>query len=139
MIKHSVGILLHGYYKLFNLVLECGTFPEIWCEGLITPILKSGSKSDTNNYIQRNLRHKLFEQVLLYYSNERLKHHVKENNLIHQSQIVFQSGHRTSDHILTLKTLLDKKMNTNRNDKVYACFVDFKIAFDAQSGMKVYS
>ena len=56
---------------------------------------------------------------------------MKENHLIHQSQIGFQSGHRTADHILTLKTLLDKKMNTNRNDKVYACFIDFKKAFDS--------
>ena len=130
MIKHSVGILLHGYYKLFNLVLEYGTFPEIWCEGLITPIFKSGDKSDTNNYrgiCVTSCLNKFFCTIL----NERLKHYVKENDLIHQSQIGFQSGHRTADHILTIKTLLDKKMNTNRNDKVYACFIDFKKAFDS--------
>ena len=130
MIKHSVGILLHGYYKLLNLVLEYGTFPEIWCECLITPIFKSGDKSDTNNYrgiCVTSCLNKFFCTIL----NERLKHYVKENDLIHQSQIGFQSGHRTADHILTLKTLLDKKMNTNRNDKVYACFIDFKKAFDS--------
>ena len=130
MIKHSVPILLHGYYKLFNLVLEYGTFPEIWCEGLITPIFKSGDKSDNNNYrgiCVTSCLNKFFCTIL----NERLKHYVKENDLIHQSQIGFQSGHRTADHILTLKTLLDKKMNTNRNDKVYACFIDFKKAFDS--------
>ena len=30
-----------------------------------------------------------------------------------------------------LGSLVDKHMSTNRNDKVYACFVDFKKAFDS--------
>ena len=38
MIKSSVEILLHGYYKLFNLVLDYGSFPDQSCKGLITPI-----------------------------------------------------------------------------------------------------
>jgi hypothetical protein len=33
-------------------------------------------------------------------------------------------------YIYTLKTLFDKHLNTNRNEKIYACFVDFKKAFD---------
>ena len=34
------------------------------------------------------------------------------------------------DHILTLKTLDDKYVNQN-NGKIYACFIDFKKAFDS--------
>jgi hypothetical protein len=34
-------------------------------------------------------------------------------------------------YIYTLKTLFDKHLNTNRNEKIYACFVDFKKAFDS--------
>ena len=57
MIISSVEILLHSYYKLFNLtlefvnlILEFGSFPNQWCEGPITPIFISGDKNDTNNY-----------------------------------------------------------------------------------------
>ena len=40
MLKSSAKILLKGYQKLFNLILESGKFPDQWCEGLITPIFK---------------------------------------------------------------------------------------------------
>ena len=50
MIKSSIHILLSGYHKLFNLILESGIFPDGWCEGLLTPIFKSGEKQDPNNY-----------------------------------------------------------------------------------------
>ncbi|CAB4025220.1 RNA-directed DNA polymerase from mobile element jockey-like, partial [Paramuricea clavata] len=107
-----------------------GSFPDQWCEGLITPIFKSGDKNDTNNYrgiCVTSCLSKFFCIIL----NERLNGYAQENDLVHPSQIGFQSGHRTADHIFTLKTLFDKHMSTNRNDKVYACFVDFKKAFDS--------
>ena len=50
MIKSSAQILLCGYHKLFNPILQLGSFPDQWCEGLITPTFKSGEKNDTNNY-----------------------------------------------------------------------------------------
>ena len=36
-----------------------------------------------------------------------------------------------ADHILTLKTLIDKNVTQKSNKKIYACFVDFKKAFDS--------
>ena len=50
MIKSSIHILLSGYHKLFNLIVESEIFPDGWCEGLLTPIFKSGDKQDPNNY-----------------------------------------------------------------------------------------
>ncbi|CAB3986567.1 partial [Paramuricea clavata] len=47
MLKCSVKILLQVYQKLSNSrILEIGSFPDRWCEGLITPIFKSGDKTD---------------------------------------------------------------------------------------------
>ena len=40
-------------------------------------------------------------------------------------------GNRTADHILTLKTIHDKYVKQHSNEKIYACFVDFKTAFDS--------
>ena len=56
---------------------------------------------------------------------------VNGKKLIHQSQIGFIPGNRTADHSLTLKTLHDKFINQNENKNIYACFVDFKKAFDS--------
>ena len=42
----------------------------------------------------------------------------KENNSIHPSQIGFLPGHRTADHILTIKTLTDKYVNQKTNGRL---------------------
>ena len=34
MLKYSTNILLQGYKKLFNLILETGSFPDQWCEAV---------------------------------------------------------------------------------------------------------
>ena len=87
-------------------------------------------KNDTNNYRGICVT-RCFSKLFCIILNEHLSKYAQENNLIHPSQIGFQSGHRTADHIFTLETLFDQHIDRNRNDKVYACFVDFKKAFDS--------
>ena len=48
--------------------------------------------------------------------------------LIDYSQIGFRKGFRTSDHVFTLKTLIDQTFK--KGEKLYACFVDFRKAYD---------
>ena len=40
-------------------------------------------------------------------------------------------GNRSADHILTLETLHEKYVQQQKNGKMFACFVDFKKAFDS--------
>ena len=55
----------------------------------------------------------------------------KKHNPIHASQIGFLEGCRTTDHIFSLKTLINKyTLEKKRNNKLYACFIDFKKAYD---------
>jgi hypothetical protein len=106
MLKSSAKILLKGYQKPFNLLIESGKFPDQWCEGLITPIFKSGDKTNPNNY--RGICVTIcLSKFLCIVLNERLSKFSPEQNLMHRSQIGFQSGHshRTADHIFILKTL----------------------------------
>jgi len=60
--------------------------------------------------------------------NNRLTSFCIDKGLISYNQIGFRKGFRTSDHIFTLKTLIDKSLCNNQ--KLYACFVDFKKAYD---------
>ena len=53
--------------------------------------------------------------------------------MLHKSQIGFLPNNRTADHVFTLRTLIDKYVH-NHNEKIYACFVDFKKAL-TRSGM----
>ena len=103
--------------------------PQTWCGGLITPIYKSGGRSDPANYrgiCVLSCLGKLFCSIL----NQRLLEHVNSHNILHNSQIRFLPKNRTADHVLVLRTLVDKYVHYY-NEKIYACFVDFKKAFDS--------
>ena len=51
MLKSGIQFLNAALSKLFNLILQSGSvFPSSWCEGIITPIYKSGNKRDPGNY-----------------------------------------------------------------------------------------
>ena len=125
MIKSSIYLLSTVYRKLFNIVLNSGNFPESWSLSIITPIFKAGVRNDPGNYrgtCVSSCLGKFFCSIL----NERLINYYDKNNIIHQSQIGFRPGFRTSDHIFTLRTLVDRYVNTVKQGKIYACFVVFK-------------
>ena len=129
LIKASLQDMMPVYLKLFNSILISGKMPETWCRGLITPIYKSGYRSDPSNYrgiCVSSCLGKLFCSIL----NQRLLKHVNSCNILHNSQIGFLPNNRTADHVLTIRTLVDKYVH-NHNEKIYACFVDFKKAFDS--------
>lgn len=129
MIKASLESLMPVYNKLFNLILQSGKMPEIWCQGLITPIYKSGDKSDPTNYrgiCVSSCLGKLFSSIL----NQRSHFYFEENKMLHYSQIGILPENRTADHVFTLRTLIDKYVHYHK-EKVFACFVDFRKAFDS--------
>ena len=88
MIKTNCEPLLAVYIKLFNLVLSSGIFPSIWCEGIITPIFKSGDKTDAGNYrgiCVSSCLGKFFSTII----NDRLSKFVESSNTLQPSQIGF--------------------------------------------------
>ncbi len=122
MIKHTSSKLHLAILKLFNVILRVGYFPDIWNQGLITPIFK-------NNYrgicVSSNLG-KLFCSII----NARLLDFITAHNVLSRSQIGFLPNYRTSDHIYTLHTLIEKHVHQDKG-KIYACFIDFKKVFDS--------
>jgi hypothetical protein len=57
-----------------------------------------------------------------------LENYLEHNDIICPEQIGFRKGARTSDHIFSLKTVIDKYVRKNKY--VFVCFVDLKKAFD---------
>ena len=129
MIKHGQCIFVPLFNKLFNLIFSNGKYPSLWSKGYISTIHKSGSKSDPSNYrgitICDNVG-KLFNSVL----NNRLSDYFEKHKLICKEQIGFMKGRRTADHMFVLNTLLNKYIKS-QSKYIYACFVDFKKAFDS--------
>ena len=96
MIKASLESLMPVFIKLFNLILRSGKMPGMWCQGLITPIYKSGDRSDPTNYrgiCVSSCLGKLFCSIL----NQRLYLYFEENKILHNSQIGFLPENRTAD------------------------------------------
>ena len=70
----------------------------------------------------------VFHQYLLL--NNRLQIYCETHGIINKNQIGFVKNHRTSDHLLTLKAVVNKYVTQGKN-KLFACFIDFKKAFDS--------
>ena len=138
MIKHSFTILENCFVKLFNLILTAGCVPDIWCKGLITPVHKKGDSSDSDNFRPICVLSCLCK-MLTNCLNSRLVSVCKKEKLIHVSQIGFREGYRTSDHIFSLKTLINKYTLEKPSRRLYACFIDFKKAYDSVWNKGPYS
>ena len=111
-----------------NLVLSKNMITSNWCLDIISPIHKEGITSNPDNYRGISLINILLK-ILCTMMNNRLNEYCQENNIINEGQIGFKKGCRTSDHILTLRTIINKYVY-DKHEKIYACFVDFRKAFD---------
>ena len=128
MIIASFAMLKPAYLKLFNLIITVGQVPAIWCKGLITPVHKNGDPFDPDNYrpiCVFSCLCKIFTNLL----NSRLYDTLMKKKIINPVQIGFIENHKTTDHIFKLKSVISKLVSATRQDKIYACFVDFKKAY----------
>lgn len=128
MIKSSIGCMVSLWNKLFNKVIQSGHYPTLWRNSWLKPLHKGGDTKDPNKYRGISIMScvgKLFCSVL----NNRLVKFLEKRGSNSKMQLGFSKKCRTSDHILTLKTLVDKY--TQGKNKLYACFIDYQKAFDS--------
>jgi hypothetical protein len=129
MLKASVITMVPLYTKLFNSIYSQGKYPHSWNSGYIVNIHKGGPISDPNNYrgiTISNALAKVFSMIL----NDRLDKYLSENNILCPNQIGFKKLTRTTDHMFIIRTLIDKYVK-HGNSPIFACFVDFRKAFDS--------
>ena len=91
---------------------------------------KDGKKNDPDNYRGICIANSILK-MLSSLLEARLKEFCKKHNIIDKAQIGFQENARTSDHILTLKTIINKYVTDQKGKILYTCFIDFKIAFNS--------
>jgi hypothetical protein len=106
MIKVSCNTNYILHVDIFKLILKSGKYPSTWRENFIKPLFKGGSTNDPSCYrgiAISSCLSKLFTRVLF----NRLEKYLENNNIIYPEQIGFKRGARTSDHIFTLKSLID--------------------------------
>ena len=120
---HFIELIL----QIFNKCLKTSDIPKIRCFGMITPIYKKGNKFNPDNYVGICVMGALLK-ILCLTLNERVKSYLYEMNTINRAQIGLKANCRTSDHILTLKTLINKHVKRKNEKNVFACF---RTAYDS--------
>ena len=95
-------------------------------ESIIVPIHKKGVKTDCNNYRGISLlstTYKTLSNILL----SRLIPRAEE--IIGDHQCGFRRNRSTTDHIFSIRQILEKKWK--HNEAVHQLFIDFKKAYDS--------
>ena len=124
MTNTSLGVLL----EFFNKSWEQGVVPDAWKSATVIPIPKPNKpKSAPTSYRPISLTSnvcKIFETMV----NNRLIHHLDENNILSKHQSGFRKNRSTLDQILTLEH--DIKLAHSRKQELLAVFLDLEKAFD---------
>ena len=129
MISNSPPIVLDLLFNFINLCVDKSLVPQEWCYDIINPIYKDGDMHDPNNYRGICISSALLK-IVCTLLKEKIEIFCVKREIIDKNQIGFKKGHRTSDHLLTLKTVV-KKYVTIGKKKIFACFIDLKKAFDS--------
>ena len=123
-LKLATDDLLKLILDFLNLNLEKGITASKWCFDLISLIHKDGPKYDPNNYSGICIMNTLLK-VLCTLLNNKLITYCNNQQLINQEQIGFQKNNRTSDHILTLKAVVNKYVGNKKGKKTIYLFCRF--------------
>ena len=129
MLKSLNTIALSALKNVFNCCMASGTYP--WNNSIISPIYKAGDRYNPDNYraiAVGSCLGKLFSTILLNRLIDFRKAHCDDPI----NQLGFCKNAQTNDHILTLKTIIDKYRKRLKK-KLFACFVDLRKAFDTVS------
>ena len=121
--------------RIFNDIIENGTFPTEWNLGVIKPIYKQkGDKKSPANYRGITLTSclgKLFTCIL----QNRLNKFIEKHDVLNPEQFGFRPNSRTTDSLFIFQQLLHKYPKQHK--KLYVGFIDYEKALDSvrQSGM----
>jgi hypothetical protein len=122
--------------ELMNGVWRGKGFPVDWREGVICPIFKKGEKNTAENYrgiTLQNTGYKLYASVL----SERMKREIEEKGVLPDRQAGFRKGRGTMDNEYILDHLTRNEL-WKKGGRMYALFVDFRVAFDKVDRVKMF-
>jgi hypothetical protein len=126
LIKKGGKRLWENIHQLILSIWNKEAIPEAWRTEIICPIYKKGSKLESKNYrwiSLLNIIHKIFTNILSKY----LK--VYTDEIIGEYKGGFRKGRSTTDHVFTLRQILEKAHKYNIS--LHQLYIDFKQAFNS--------
>lgn len=124
-------VLMH----LINLCISQSTYPDQLKIGLVRPIHKKGSHTDTNNYRPITILSCL-DKIIEKYIGNSVNNFLSSNGLIHVKQFGFQKRKSTSQ----LLSLFTDEINSylDKRYHVLTVMIDFSKAFDTLNYKTLY-
>ena len=127
LIKDAIDIISPPLTIIFNSSLRKGVFPDIWKVAKVTPIFKSGSRSEANNYRPIPVV-SVFSRILEKIVHNQIYECLKATKALTMIQSVFEKCCST---ITSLIDITDNWYETiNKKQLNLTIFLDLKQAFD---------
>ena len=126
MIKAGCRTIRSEISELLNSIRNKEELSEEWKESIILPIFKKGGKTDCNNCRGISLlptMYKILSNILLSILTP------YEEDIIGGHQCEFRRNRSTTDHIICIRQILEKKWKYN--EAVHQLFIDLKKAYDS--------
>ena len=127
LIKECKDSLLEPLEIIFRKSVETSQIPNIWTEGNITAIFKSGMKTKAENYRPISLTSvpgKLLEKLV----RDEIVNHMETNNLFSTAQHGFIKGRSYSTQRMELMEELTEALDSSEDIDII--YLDFRKAFD---------
>ena len=127
LIKDAMDLICKPLTIVFNSSLRKGIFPDVWKLVRVTPIFKTGSKSEANNYRPISVI-SVFSRILERVVHDQVYEYLKINKVLTKSKSAFQKP------CSTITSLIDSTdywyENIDNKHLNLAIFLDLKKAFD---------
>lgn len=129
-IKCISPLITENLKNCFNKLLQRGEFPDSLKVAKVTPIYKTGAKTDPGNYRPISvlpILSKILEKIL----HKRLENYLNSINFLSERQYGFRSKSNTLTATIDLVTKI--KTNIDKKHIVLGIYIDLKKAFDTVS------
>jgi len=113
--------------RLFNLCLECSTFPSMWKLANVLPLYKKGDASNFGNYRPVSLlscTSKLLERLVF----KNIFNFIRDNDILTPHQSGFQPGDSTTHQLSYLYHTFCQALDSKKDVRIVFC--DISKAFD---------
>ena len=112
---------------IFNSSMECGIFPDNWKLAKVTPIFKSGHKSDPHNYRPISII-SVFTRICERIIHDQLYDFLKENSILMPNQSAFRKLHSTTTSLIDCTDYWYE--NIDKKQMNLSMFLDLRKAFN---------
>ena len=127
VIKIAFPVISHSLFKIYNMSIESGIFPDSWKLARVTPIFKNGSTENRSIYRPISVLpvlSRLFEKLIY----DQLYEYLDSSKHLFKNQYGFRNMHSVVSCLFNLTN--DWYVHIDRGKFTAMSFIDLKKAFD---------